>query len=94
MVIRGDKLNDENELLREAESELNNELKPISETTDKLTERLYDLEECGQTAMGPAVVFALAIASRRPGSQLVICTDGDSLFKSITVQFFSMIVYF
>jgi hypothetical protein len=76
LVIRGDKLNSDDDLLHEAEREINNELKPISQTKAKLTERIYDLEEGGQTALGPAVVFALNIASKRQGSKIVICTDG------------------
>jgi len=76
LVIRGDKLNNADDLLREAEREADNELKPVVQTKVKLTERVYDLEEGGQTALGPAVVFALNIASRRQGSKIVICTDG------------------
>jgi len=76
LVIRGDKLNNADELLREAEQEQMNELKPVAETKKNLTERVYDLEEMGQTALGPAVLFALNVAAKRPGSKLVICTDG------------------
>lgn len=75
-MIRGDKLNSADDLLREAEREMNHEIKPVLQTKAKLTERVYDLEEGGQTALGPAVVFALNIASKRPGSRIVICTDG------------------
>ncbi|CAF1064942.1 unnamed protein product [Adineta ricciae] len=76
LVIRGDKLNSADDLTREAEQEQNNELKPVSETKTNLTQRVYDLEEGGQTALGPAVLFALNIASKRQGSKIVICTDG------------------
>jgi len=79
LVIRGDKLNNGNDLLHEAERESNNELKPVAQTKAKLTERIYDLEEGGQTALGPAVVFALNIASKRQGSKIVICTDGKRI---------------
>jgi hypothetical protein len=77
LVIRGDKLNNADDLVREAEREVNNELKPVSQTKTQLTERVYDLEEGGQTALGPAVTFALNIASKRQGSKIVICTDGE-----------------
>jgi hypothetical protein len=80
-VIRGDKLNSTDDLLNEAERESNNELKPVAQTIKKLTERIYDLEEGGQTALGPAVVFALNIASKRQGSKIVICTDGKRIEK-------------
>ncbi|CAF2515663.1 unnamed protein product [Rotaria sp. Silwood2] len=76
LIIRGDKLNNANDLLHEAEKALNNELKSVAETKTALTERVYDLEEGGQTALGPAVDFALHIASKRQGSKIVICTDG------------------
>jgi len=79
LVIRGDKLNNGNDLLNEAERESNNELKSVAQTKTKLTERIYDLEEGGQTALGPAVVFALNIASKRQGSKIVICTDGKRI---------------
>ncbi|CAF3395009.1 unnamed protein product [Rotaria sp. Silwood1] len=76
LVIRGDKLNSADDLIREAERELNKELKPVSQTKTNLTARVYDLEEGGQTALGPAVMFALNIAAQRKGSKIVICTDG------------------
>ena len=79
LVIRGDKLNSADDLLHEAEKELKNELKPVSETKTKITECVYDLEEGGQTALGPAVVFALNIVSQRQGSKIVICTDGKTI---------------
>ncbi len=83
LVIRGDKLNSADDLLHEAERELNNELKSVAQTKTKLTERVYDLEEGGQTALGPAVVFALNIASKRQGSRIVICTDGKRIDMQI-----------
>lgn len=81
LVIRGDKLSSAEDLLHEADREQNNELKPVSETKTNLTERVYDLEEGGQTALGPAIFFALNIAAKRPGSKLVICTDGNQWSK-------------
>lgn len=76
LVIRGDKLNSLDDIVREAEAELNQELKPISQTKTRLTERVYNLEEGGQTALGPAILFAINIASKRRGSRIVVCTDG------------------
>jgi hypothetical protein len=34
------------------------------------------LEEGGATALGPALVASVAMAGKRPGSRVVICTDG------------------
>jgi len=36
----------------------------------------YRLEEGGQTALGPAMVMAITMASKVPGSKVVMCTDG------------------
>ena len=56
----------------------------------QLTERIYDLEEGGQTALGPAVLFALSIASKRRGSRIVICTDGNGILTNrFSKHFFS-----
>jgi hypothetical protein len=42
-----------------------------------LTEKLMGLEEDGPTALGPAVLSAVALAAEgATGSQVVICTDG------------------
>jgi hypothetical protein len=92
LVIRGDKLNNANDLLHEAERESNNELKPISQTKTKLTERVYDLEEGGQTALGPAVIFALNIAAKRQGSKIVICTDGKRVDIEILFYYNQLIL--
>ena len=49
------------------------------------------MEESGQTALGPAVLVSVVIASQKPGSKVVICTDGlaniglGSLDGNITV---------
>ncbi|ESO94915.1 hypothetical protein LOTGIDRAFT_239470 [Lottia gigantea] len=73
-IIAGKKLEDEAELTR-----LGSEIqlpKPIKDTHKALTEKIYNLEEMGQTALGPALVVAMGLASRHVGSKIVICTDG------------------
>jgi len=37
---------------------------------------LWELEENGQTALGPALLLAISIAGKKPGSQVILCTDG------------------
>ena len=81
LVIRGDKLNNADELLREAEQEQMNELKPVAETKKNFADRVYDLVEIGQSVLCPAVLFALNVAAKRPGSELGICTDGKLKLK-------------
>lgn len=39
---------------------------------------VYDLQEGGQTALGPALLVSLAMAHKFPGSQVILCTDGLS----------------
>eukprot|EP00038_Savillea_parva_P007332 m.169362 g.169362 ORF g.169362 m.169362 type:complete len:769 (+) comp13092_c0_seq1:110-2416(+) len=49
---------------------------PIKSSAKLLVDKVFDLEEGGQTALGPAVCAAIELASTAPGSRVVICTDG------------------
>ncbi len=77
-VITGDKLNNF-ELLQQAGT---NDAaayvsKGIKDTKDSLVKRLETIEESGQTALGPALVVALGLAAKgKPGSKVILCTDG------------------
>jgi len=44
----------------------------------KLINIVDNLEEGGTTALGPAVVLALGMASDCPGSKIMVCTDGQA----------------
>uniref|UniRef100_A0A3B5AX05 Circularly permutated Ras protein 1-like n=1 Tax=Stegastes partitus TaxID=144197 RepID=A0A3B5AX05_9TELE len=48
----------------------------IAETHLQLRQRVKDLREHGATGLGPAVLASVAVASRYPGSKVVLCTDG------------------
>ncbi|KAM9335509.1 circularly permutated Ras protein 1 [Symphorus nematophorus] len=48
----------------------------IAETSDQLIKRVKDLREHGATSLGPAVLASVAMASRYPGSKVILCTDG------------------
>lgn len=48
----------------------------IKNTRKQLGEKLFDLEECGPTALGPALLVATTIASQVRGSKVILCTDG------------------
>ena len=37
---------------------------------------MFRLEEGGSTALGPALLVSVAMASQVPGSKVIICTDG------------------
>ncbi|XP_071492919.1 circularly permutated Ras protein 1-like [Diadema antillarum] len=41
-----------------------------------LTEKIYGLTESGQTALGPALLIAISMAAQKPGSKVIMCTDG------------------
>eukprot|EP01084_Bolivina_argentea_P120552 213706_1 len=73
-IITGDKLKNMNKL-QEIGSKciVNNN---IGAARDKLCGALWKLQETGQTALGPALVVSIAMASTIPGSQVILCTDG------------------
>jgi hypothetical protein len=78
LVIAGDKLYNYDAIL-----ELGKTFKIancIKESKDVLSKKLYELEETGSTALGPAVVASLGMAVGKPGVgvKLVIATDGLS----------------
>ncbi|KAI3365620.1 hypothetical protein L3Q82_010706, partial [Scortum barcoo] len=51
---------------------------PLSQTKDYLQRQVMGLSESGTTALGPAALLAIAMASRQPGSKVIICTDGKA----------------
>ncbi len=51
--------------------------KTIGETKESLLARVAEIHTKGTTALGPAVLTSVAMASKgAPGSQVIICTDG------------------
>lgn len=49
----------------------------IAETAEGILKQVFALEETGATALGPAILTAVALASQgAKGSQVIICTDG------------------
>ncbi|XP_070190102.1 circularly permutated Ras protein 1-like isoform X2 [Littorina saxatilis] len=76
VVVSGEKLTDQDALTK-----VGSELpcpKAIKETRSSLGEKVFGLEEGGSTALGPALIIALSMASKHPGSKVIICTDGKS----------------
>ncbi|XP_068439940.1 circularly permutated Ras protein 1-like [Clinocottus analis] len=51
---------------------------PLSQTKAYLQRQVLGLTEGGTTALGPAALLTIAIASRHPGSKVIICTDGKA----------------
>uniref|UniRef100_A0A3Q3RZK8 Circularly permutated Ras protein 1-like n=1 Tax=Mastacembelus armatus TaxID=205130 RepID=A0A3Q3RZK8_9TELE len=48
----------------------------IAETYTQLMQTVKDLREHGATCLGPAALASVAMASRYPGSKVILCTDG------------------
>ncbi|XP_038639812.1 circularly permutated Ras protein 1-like isoform X2 [Scyliorhinus canicula] len=48
----------------------------ILESRDALHHHIHQLQECGATALGPAALVSIAMASQKQGSKVIICTDG------------------
>jgi len=48
----------------------------VDESASRLKDTLFSIEESGPTALGPAVAVALGMAQGKPGSKIVLCTDG------------------
>ncbi|MBN3295998.1 CPAS1 protein, partial [Amia calva] len=48
----------------------------IAESIKALNQRVHELQEHGATALGPAALVSIAMASRYMGSKVIICTDG------------------
>lgn len=79
-VISGDKLSDF-EFLKKNGIDVTDNLmkKSIVEANDKIIDKLYELQESGPTALGPALLTAVAMATQgSAGSSVVLCTDGLS----------------
>ncbi|XP_031599591.1 circularly permutated Ras protein 1 [Oreochromis aureus] len=50
----------------------------IAETYNHLIQRVKELREHGATCLGPAALASVAMASRYPGSKVILCTDGKA----------------
>ncbi|KAM4703063.1 circularly permutated Ras protein 1-like [Rhinophrynus dorsalis] len=73
---------DDTELLDPDYLKLQGENQPLpltlEETLNDLESKIECLEEGGSTALGPAALVSIAMASQRPGSKVIICTDGKA----------------
>ncbi|KAH3747910.1 hypothetical protein DPMN_182345 [Dreissena polymorpha] len=48
----------------------------IKNSCQQLNKKLFELEEGGPTALGPALLVATAMAGKVRGSKVILCTDG------------------
>eukprot|EP00727_Mastigamoeba_balamuthi_P004470 m51a1_g14020 hypothetical protein (541) ;mRNA; r:1106547-1108458 len=75
LVIAGDKLSDWEAVLRDVKQRA--AAGPLGESRARLLTRLRELEEGGQTALGPALLASVTMAAAAGrGSKVVVCTDG------------------
>ena len=98
-ILAGDKLDDFEGLqlfCRERTGQFVS--REIRETSQVLKEKVLGLEETGPTALGPALLVSLLIASEGgAGSKVIICTDGlaniglGSLDPGCTTEFYSAV---
>jgi uncharacterized ubiquitin-like protein YukD len=79
-VVAGDKLSDYEYLRKNGIDITDTHMKkPVGEVHEKLSNKLYELQESGPTALGPALLTAVAMATQgSAGSSVVLCTDGLS----------------
>ncbi|KPP59183.1 circularly permutated Ras protein 1-like, partial [Scleropages formosus] len=50
----------------------------IAESIHPLNQKIKEMQEHGATALGPAALVSIAMASRYTGSKVIICTDGQA----------------
>ncbi|XP_037133329.1 circularly permutated Ras protein 1 isoform X2 [Syngnathus acus] len=75
-VLSGDDLMDSEHL--KAAASLFTTPPPLSYTKNFLEQQVKELSAVGTTALGPAALVAITMASRHPGSKVIICTDGKA----------------
>ncbi|XP_072535317.1 circularly permutated Ras protein 1-like [Salminus brasiliensis] len=49
---------------------------PLSESQASLQMEIHKLEERGASALGPAALVSIMMASKHPGSKVLVCSDG------------------
>jgi len=74
LVITGDKLYNKEAIIDAVkEFQIN---APIKESKDSLISKIYEINECGATALGPGLLASLAIAQKFGVGKVVLATDG------------------
>eukprot|EP01027_Heterolobosea_sp_BB2_P022425 GEZU01033021.1.p1 GENE.GEZU01033021.1~~GEZU01033021.1.p1 ORF type:complete len:968 (+),score=243.56 GEZU01033021.1:73-2976(+) len=77
-TISGLTLNNFDELVQQGKKFQIDNIKPVHQSKEALSEKIFQLEETGSTALGPALCVALGIASQSERSEIIVCTDGLS----------------
>lgn len=76
VTVAGDCLHNSDELYQTGQRAAGGGLQPVSRSSARLVECLYELQENGGTALGPAICVALGMADAVAGSKIIVCTDG------------------
>lgn len=77
-IVSGARL-DQKETLEQIGADLDlGKLRTVSESKEDLGNKILSLEASGSTALGPALVIALAAANKSRRSEIILCTDGAS----------------
>lgn len=74
--ITGDLLHQFDELMDLGKGFDIQDIKPVKESQTTLTDRIFSIEEGGQTALGPAITMAMGIANNATRAEIICCTDG------------------
>jgi Mg-chelatase subunit ChlD len=77
-VITGDKLASFDTLIDIGKHYNLEAIQPIQTSHPLLLKKVQSIEEGGPTSLGPALVLAAGIASQKPRSEIIVCTDGIS----------------
>jgi len=77
--VNGNNLNDWNEIEKKSIENQKIITLTVRESIKILIEKLYDIEEVGSTALGPAILFAVNLIDKAEiGSKIILCTDGKA----------------
>ena len=76
-ILTGDRLLNVSACIETGSSLASKISHPISQTKSRLSDKVWSLSENGATALGPALLASIALASHgKAGSKVIICTDG------------------
>ena len=79
MIIKEKDMNNEKKIISLGEENTNLIKSPIKASSSKIIQSLYEIEENGATALGPAVLLSLSLLKNsKIGSRIFLCTDGMS----------------
>lgn len=77
-IVDGDKLHQFDELVDVGKTLATDlKLQPIRDSLESVKETVAGLREAGSTALGPALAVCVGMVATTPGSEIVLCTDGE-----------------